>query len=130
MKTLLSGLLLIATIGAFTLRPQAAEDPSITIEELKAATARDAVTLFDVNGSRAYAKGRIPSAVDYHAVKDLAAVLPADRNALIVAYCGGPSCSAYRAATRKIRKLGYTNVKHLSAGISGWMQAGEPLESD
>lgn len=108
----------------------AAEDPPISIEDLKAAIAKEEVTLFDVNGSRIYAKGRIPSALDYRAITDLPASLPSDKKALIVAYCGGPSCSAYRAATRKIRRFGYTNVRHLSGGISGWMEAGEPLESD
>jgi rhodanese-related sulfurtransferase len=53
------------------------------------------------------------------------AKLPADKNALVVAYCGGPSCNAYTAAAKKAKALGYTNVKHLSAGISGWKAAGE-----
>ena len=56
--------------------------------------------------------------------EELEKVLPADKGALVVAYCGGPSCNAYKAAAKKAEALGYTNVKHLS----GWKKAGETLE--
>ena len=39
----------------------------------------------------------------------------------------GTSKAAQKAA-KAAEKLGYTNVKHLSAGISGWKDAGKPLE--
>ncbi|MBL9153882.1 MAG: rhodanese-like domain-containing protein [Verrucomicrobiales bacterium] len=104
------------------------EYPDISINELKTAIKDGKVTVIDVNGSAGYAKGHIPGAVDFRATKDLASVLPKDKGALIVAYCGGPSCSAYKAAAEAAEKLGYTNVKHLSAGISGWLQAGEATE--
>jgi rhodanese-related sulfurtransferase len=55
-------------------------------------------------------------------------VLPKDKNALIVAYCGNPKCTAYQAAAKAAKKLGYKNIKHLSAGISGWKEAGEKTE--
>ncbi|MFM8357902.1 MAG: rhodanese-like domain-containing protein [Verrucomicrobiota bacterium] len=45
-----------------------------------------------------------------------------------MAYCGGPRCSAYKAAAEAAQKLGYKNVKHMSAGISGWNKAGEATE--
>ena len=32
------------------------------------------------------------------------------------------------AAANAAKQLGYTNVKHLSAGISGWKEAKAPLE--
>ncbi|MGK0187686.1 MAG: rhodanese-related sulfurtransferase [Verrucomicrobiales bacterium] len=107
----------------------AGEYPDISIKELKTAIADKKVVVIDVNGSKSFAKGHIPSAVDFTAnSKDLAKVLPKDKKALVVAYCGGPSCSAYKQAATAAEKLGYTNVKHLSAGISGWMQAGEATE--
>lgn len=107
----------------------AGEFPDISIAELKTAIAEKKVTVIDVNGSDSYSKGHVPSAVDYQAnMKDIASKLPADKGALIVAYCGGPSCNAYTKAANAAAKLGYTNVKHLSAGISGWMQAGEKTE--
>ena len=101
----------------------------ISIPDLKAAIADKSATVIDVNGSDSYAEGHIPTAVDFEASKDkLAQVLPKDKNALIVAYCGGPQCGAYKAAVKAATAMGYTNVKHLSAGISGWKQAGEKTE--
>lgn len=39
-----------------------------------------------------------------------------------------PACCAYAAAARVAKELGHTNIKHLSAGISGWKDAGAPIE--
>ena len=107
----------------------AGEYPDISIAELKKAIADKTVTVIDVNGATSYANGHVPGAINFAVEKDsLAAKLPADKGALVVAYCGGPSCSAYTRAANKAKELGYTNVKHLSAGISGWLQAGEQTE--
>jgi rhodanese-related sulfurtransferase len=126
MKKLVSTLLACA-FTAVTV--WAGEFPDISIADLKKAIADKKVVVIDVNGSDSYKKGHIPSALDFSAVKDLAAKLPKEKDALVVAYCGGPSCQAYQAAAKKAKELGYTNVKHLSAGISGWKQAGEKTEA-
>jgi rhodanese-related sulfurtransferase len=107
----------------------AGQFPDISINELKSAIAAKKVTLLDVNGSDSYKRGHIPGAVDFSSTKDkLASVLPKDKNALVVAYCGGPRCQAYQQAAKAAKDLGYTNVKHLVAGISGWEEAGEKVE--
>ena len=56
-------------------------------------------------------------------------LLPKDKNQLVVAYCGGPGCGAYRRGADAAAKLGFKNVKHLSAGISGWKKSGAPIEN-
>jgi rhodanese-related sulfurtransferase len=105
------------------------EYPDISVAELKKAIEEKKVAVIDVNGSSSYAKGHVPTAIDFAAAKsDLASKLPSDKSTLVVAYCGGPTCSAYKKAAKAAKDLGYTNVKHLSAGISGWMQAGEKTE--
>ena len=82
-----------------------------------------------MNGSKSFSKGHIPGAIDFRGNSEKnAELLPDKKDTLIVAYCGGPSCSAYKAAASAAEKLGYTNVKHLSAGIVGWMQAGKETE--
>ena len=107
----------------------AGEFPDISIKELKNLIEDKKVTLIDVNGSETYQKGHIPGAIDFEAnSENFAKVLPKDKDALIVAYCGGPKCMAYKEAARAAEKLGYKNVKHLSAGIAGWKQAGEKTE--
>jgi len=125
MKTLVALLALaFISVNAF-----AGGYPEITIPELKSAIDAKTVTLLDANGSESWQKGHIPGAINYDASTDkLATLLPQDKGALIVAYCGGPKCQAYKAAAKAAEKLGYTNVKHLTAGISGWTKAGEPTE--
>jgi rhodanese-related sulfurtransferase len=122
----------LATFGAIalsTIAVFAGDFPDISIAELKKAIAEKKVVLIDVNGAESYKSGHIPTAVDFTKVQgDIASVLPKDKDALVVAYCGGPSCSAYARAAKAASKLGYTNVKHLSAGISGWLKANESVE--
>jgi rhodanese-related sulfurtransferase len=122
--------LIALALSMFAASAMAAEFPDISIADLKKAIAEKKVVVIDVNGSNSYAKGHIPGAVDFASSADnLASALPSDKDALVVAYCGGPSCSAYKKAAQKAADLGYTNVKHLSAGISGWKKQGEQLES-
>ena len=86
-------------------------------------------TIIDVNGTESYNKGHVPGALDFTAIKDkFAESLPKDKNALIVAYCGNPKCKAYQAAAKKAEELGYKNIKHMSAGIQGWKDAGQKME--
>lgn len=121
---------LIALVFAFVATAGfAAEFPDISIADLKQAIADKKVTVIDVNGAASYKAGHVPTAIDFATQgSNLASVLPSDKNALVVAYCGGPACSAYKAAAKAADQLGYKNVKHLSAGISGWKAAKEPLE--
>lgn len=122
-------LLTLCAIALFAGSVYAAHYAEITISDLKAAMASKSVILLDANGSDSYKEGHIPGAIDFDATKaKLAKVLPKDKNALIVAYCGGPQCQAYQSAAKAAEKLGYKNVKHLAAGISGWHQAGEKME--
>ncbi|MEM7146587.1 MAG: rhodanese-like domain-containing protein [Verrucomicrobiota bacterium] len=124
MKTLLTTLAVavVATMGTAV----AGEYADISLTELKDAIGKKEVVVLDVNGTTTYAKNHIPSAIDFRANKDkLAEMLPENKETLIVAYCGGPSCSAYKAAADAAKGLGYTNVKHFSGGIKGWLDAGE-----
>jgi len=123
-------LAVIFASAAFALAVYAGEYPDISIKDLKADIAAKNVTVLDANGTESFQNGHIPGAIDFeHNKKQLAKVLPKDKNALVVAYCGGPKCQAYQAAAKAAEKLGYTNVKHLSAGISGWKDAGETTEA-
>jgi rhodanese-related sulfurtransferase len=120
----------LALLAALPLLTAAAEFPHITLEELKQAIAAKQVALLDANGSDSWKSGHIPGAVDFeHNARKLGKLLPKDKNALVVAYCGGEWCSAYKEAADAAHKLGYTNVKHFAGGISGWKKAGEPIEA-
>jgi rhodanese-related sulfurtransferase len=89
--------------------------------DLVAAIDAKKVVVIDVNGSESFKGGHITNAIDFQAAKaDLAKSLPEDKSTLVVAYCGGPACGAWKKAASAVAALGYTNVKHYSAGISGW----------
>ena len=100
-----------------------------TADVLAAANDKSAV-IIDVNSPDSYKAGHVPSALSWTAIqKNLADSLPADKNALIIAYCGNPHCPAYLRAAKAAQKLGYTNVKHMAAGIDGWNAAKLPTEA-
>jgi len=125
MKKLLA---LVASL-AVAVTTFAGEFPDVSVKEVSKLTESKKAVIIDVNGSDSFKKGRIPGALNFEEIKgDMAKALPADKNTPIVAYCGGPKCSAYQAAASKAKDLGYTNVKHMSAGISGWKEAGMKLE--
>jgi rhodanese-related sulfurtransferase len=101
----------------------------ISQADLAKAIADKQATIIDVNGSKSYSAGHIPTALDYEVVKaDLAAKLPKDKASLVVAYCGNPKCTAYKQAAEAAVALGYTNVKHFSGGIAGWKESGAAVE--
>jgi rhodanese-related sulfurtransferase len=122
-------LLALSALALLAANLYASDFPDITMPQLKEAIAAKQVTLIDVNGSDSWKQGHIPGAIDFATTESkLAKVLPHDKNALVVAYCGGPKCQAYQAAAKAARKLGYTNVRHFTPGISGWKEAGEKTE--
>jgi rhodanese-related sulfurtransferase len=122
-------LLALCAAVCLTATVYAGEFQDITIKQLKSEMAAKKVTLLDANGTESWESGHIPGAVNFETTESkLASVLPKDKSALIVAYCGNPKCTAYQAAAKAAKKLGYTNIKHLSAGISGWKEAGEKTD--
>ena len=140
MKTILSGIMTLAlaySSGLLTVQaadtgadPAKAGVPDISLADLKQAIGDKAVTLLDCNVSESYAKGHIPGAINFETAKTaLADKLPKEKSALVVAYCGGPMCNAYKAGAEAATKLGYTNVKHFAGGIKGWKEAKEKVET-
>lgn len=124
-----------ATVQAVALKKpvkanaQTAEYPSISQAALTKAIAEKKVTVIDVNGTEKYKSGRIPTALNYEAISgNLKSKLPANKGALIVAYCGNEHCGAYKKAAAAAKSLGYTNVSHFSPGIAGWVKSGAAVE--
>lgn len=84
--------------------------------------------LFDNNSAERYANGHVPGAVRVAKDAVTAAVLPADKAAMLVFYCGSPRCTACHDAARAALALGYTNVWIMPDGIKGWEALGLPVE--
>ena len=125
MKKLLA---LIATV-ILAVNVQAGEYPDISIGDLEKAIKAGKVVVIDVNGKTSQTKrGVIPGAIAFSDSKTLAKQLAkSKKDTLVVAYCGSSKCNAYKAGANAAAKLGFKNVKHLSAGIRGWLAAGKEL---
>lgn len=93
----------------------------IPMTEMKTLVEKKSATVIDVNTKASYESSHIPGAIHFSTEeKNLAQKLPTDKNALIVAYCGGKSCTAWQKAAKLACEMGYTNIKHFSEGIKGW----------
>lgn len=86
------------------------------------------VTVIDVNALASWAEAHVPGAVHLDSTGDAAEQLPQDKDASLVFYCSGPMCSKAPRAARRAEKMGYRNVKVMSAGISGWRSGKLPTE--
>lgn len=99
--------------------------PEISKTELKSVVEEKRAFIVDVNSDKSFKKAHVPGAIHYKSHKaEFAQLLPEQKDALIVAYCGGPSCTAWKAAAENACKLGYSNIKHFKPGISGWVKKG------
>ena len=122
-------LLALLVTAAVAVSAYAGEFADISINEVNKLAESKSAVIIDVNGDESFKAGHVPGALNFAAIKDnLAASLPKKKDALIIAYCGNPKCGAYLKAAKAAQKLGYTNIKHMSAGISGWKAAGMKTE--
>jgi rhodanese-related sulfurtransferase len=116
--------------AVFAVSAYAGDFNDISINEVNKLAESKSAVIIDVNGDESFKAGHVPGALDFAVIQDkLAASLPQKKDTLIVAYCGNPKCGAYLKAAKAAQKLGYTNIKHMSAGISGWKAAGLKTES-
>ena len=70
-----------------------------------------------------YIKGHIPGAISIpdSQFDKMTDKLPADKDSLLIFYCGGLKCKLSHKSAMKAEKLGYTNVKVFAEGYPVWM---------
>ncbi len=70
-----------------------------------------------------YTKGHIPGAVNipFSQFDKKTNLLPKDKNALLIFYCGGLKCKLSHKSAKKAEKLGYKNVKVFAKGYPEWI---------
>ena len=123
--TMIVGLLFVMSVGSAFAKenPDCDKDshyPLVTKSELKEITTKKSAFIVDVNSDESFAKANVPGSIHFVDKKAFAQALPKDKNTLIVAYCGGPACEAWKTAAKEACNMGYTNVHHFKEGISGW----------
>lgn len=101
---------------------------SISPQELHERMQHGALTIVDVNAPQSWLRARVPGAVNLGLDFD-AAALPPDLAMPLVFYCSNPLCRKAPGAARRAKKFGYTDVRVMSAGITGWTAAKLPVHS-
>jgi rhodanese-related sulfurtransferase len=108
------------------------EIPAVTVEELREKL-KDGGTfvLVDALAPMVYAHSHLPGAINLPP-SDIDPWMVAkripDRGAEIVVYCTNPGCTDSVDTARRLRELGYTNVRRYAGGKDEWREAGLPLE--
>ena len=102
---------------------------TVSPTELQQLIATQAVTVFDVNAAQKWQKAHVPGARHLDPEDYKEDDLPSDKNGGLVFYCSNPLCRKAPNAARRAKKMGYSSVKVMSAGINGWLGAGLPVES-
>jgi rhodanese-related sulfurtransferase len=87
--------------------------------------------LFDARPGKRFGAAHVPGAKSaFPKDKDFLSRLPEDKNALLVFYCGGPTCPYTGDAVKKALDAGYTNLKGFQAGLPGWKKAKLPVHAE
>jgi rhodanese-related sulfurtransferase len=87
--------------------------------------------LFDARPGKRFGAAHVPGAQSaFPKDADFLDRLPADRGALLVFYCGGPTCPYTGVAIDKAKAAGYTNLKGFQAGLPGWKKAKLPVHAE
>lgn len=101
---------------------------SISPEELHQMMQKQHVTVVDVNSPQSWIKAHVPGALNLDHLNYKNTDLPADKESDLVFYCSNPMCRKAPTAAKRAKAMGYTNVKVMSAGISGWLDTNLPTE--
>ncbi|MEZ0576603.1 rhodanese-like domain-containing protein [Halodesulfovibrio aestuarii] len=115
-------------------------------QELKDALGKDNMLVIDTMPYEAsYKKNHIPGAKQFlfpvpemnewdgketggKTQADFVALLGADKDRMLVFYCGFVKCTRSHNGAMWARKLGYTNVYRHPGGIKAWKEAGYPVD--
>ncbi|MBU1229212.1 MAG: sulfurtransferase [Proteobacteria bacterium] len=100
--------------------------PAIGLETVKdMITKGETFLLVDSRPLVKFLEGSIPSAISIpdSAFDKKTGLLPADKAAQLVFFCGGYACPLSHSSAKKALALGYSNVKVFEAGEPAWTKA-------
>jgi rhodanese-related sulfurtransferase len=102
---------------------------TVSTEELERLIQSKGAIPIDVNARQSWLSARVPGALHLDPAGYGEGDLPSDKDAMLVFYCANFLCSKAPKAARRAERMGYRNVRVLSAGISGWLDAKLATES-
>jgi rhodanese-related sulfurtransferase len=88
----------------------------------------NAATVIDVNSPQSWLAARVPGARRLDPLAYVDGDLPRDKDGTLVFYCSNFLCRKAPNAARRAKDMGYHDVRVMSAGISGWLDAKLPTE--
>ena len=101
-------------------------------EELQVRVGSDSgPVLVEALPAKYFEQSHLPGAINipHDAVDALAPRLLPDKDAEIVTYCASATCKNSELAARRLRELGYRNVREYVEGKADWIAAGLPVET-
>ena len=102
---------------------------TISPTELHELMQRQQITVVDVNSPQSWLKAHVPKAINLDPAHFTDSELAPDKHLSIVFYCSNPLCRKAPNAAKRAKRMGYSNVLVMSAGISGWLTAKLPTQS-
>ena len=111
--------------GGFPEWVKAGNYPAIGVETVKEQiTKGESFLLVDSRPLVKFLEGSIPSAISIpdSAFDKKTGLLPTDKAAQLVFFCGGYECPLSHSSARKAMALGYSNVKVFEAGEPAWVK--------
>jgi len=97
----------------------------ISVSQLKSMLNNKNFTLINVHTPYAGEIEKTDTFIAYDQIIANSASLPKDKNTPIILYCRSGNMSA--KALETVRRLGYTNVRHLAGGMEAWQAQGGTL---
>lgn len=134
MKKLLAMMVMVgflaATLVISSSTAPAQEIARIKADELKKMIESKAdIVIVDTQPKGAYDIGHIKGAINFPWAKDIKDPKKLPKNKLLVLYCDcGHEEDSIDVATQLMNKWGYSNIKILEGGWSGWMKLSYPTE--
>lgn len=85
----------------------------------------------EILGPRYFESGHLPGAINLplEGFAESATRLLPDKSAPIVVYCASVTCQNSDMAERKLRALGYEDVRVYKGGKAAWKDSGRPLQT-
>lgn len=92
---------------------------------------KEEAVFVDVRSAANFRRGHIPGAVNVpvNRIKQSLFVLPTDKKAFLITYCGGIECPNAYQLMNVLLASGYRNVKFFPRGLRSWQALGYPLET-
>jgi rhodanese-related sulfurtransferase len=107
------------------------EIPPIGRDELRAKMENgEEFVLVDALAPMSYARSHLPDAINLPLewVDERAPRRIPEPDTEIVVYCIDAACTSSGLVAERLRRLGYSNVRHYVEGKADWTEAGLPLE--